>query len=201
VPEIITGESTSKGGGVYTTERGKRLQAFSIDWAWPFSNPEKPEKCLLREIPGFSVRRRRTNATAMFTMLCSRADTPWTPMATQSTSTKELRTVRLLWLWPAFGLYSSGRQRKFRTPPASAGVMKLVLAVFQFIFGSRHRHLSRVFTIKTTHVPRLLRLWTVIRLAGPACTMTARCFSGCPFGDESSPCTLKALDPVPAPQP
>ena len=26
--------------------------------------------------------------------------------------------------------------------------MKLFLAVFQFIFGCRHRHLSRVFTIK-----------------------------------------------------
>jgi hypothetical protein len=26
--------------------------------------------------------------------------------------------------------------------------MKLLLSVFQFIFGCRHRHLSRVFTIK-----------------------------------------------------
>lgn len=26
--------------------------------------------------------------------------------------------------------------------------MKLFLGVFQFIFGCRHRHLSRVFTIK-----------------------------------------------------
>jgi hypothetical protein len=26
--------------------------------------------------------------------------------------------------------------------------MKLLLAVFQFIFGCRHRHMSRVFTIK-----------------------------------------------------
>lgn len=26
--------------------------------------------------------------------------------------------------------------------------MKLVLGIFQFVFGCRHRHLSRVFTIK-----------------------------------------------------
>jgi hypothetical protein len=26
--------------------------------------------------------------------------------------------------------------------------MKVLLAVFQFVFGCRHRHLSRVFTIK-----------------------------------------------------
>jgi hypothetical protein len=39
----------------------------------------------------------------------------------------------------------AGRQWKLRTPPA--GFVKLP-AVFQFIFGCRHRHLSRTFTIK-----------------------------------------------------
>ena len=34
-----------------------------------------------------------------------------------------------------------------RTPSTSAGFVKL-LTLFQFIFGCRHRHLSRVFTIK-----------------------------------------------------
>jgi hypothetical protein len=39
-------------------------------------------------------------------------------------------------------------QWKLRAPPASTGFMKLLLAVFQFAFGCRPRHLSRVFTIK-----------------------------------------------------
>jgi beta-1,4-mannooligosaccharide phosphorylase len=39
-------------------------------------------------------------------------------------------------------------QWKLRAPPTSAGFMKLVLGIFQFVFGCRHRHLSRVLTIK-----------------------------------------------------
>jgi hypothetical protein len=35
-----------------------------------------------------------------------------------------------------------------RTAPAGAGLMKVLLNAFQFLFGCRHRHLSRVFTIK-----------------------------------------------------
>ena len=39
-------------------------------------------------------------------------------------------------------------QWKFRAPPAIAGCMKLLQTLFEFVFGCRHRHLSRVFTIK-----------------------------------------------------
>ena len=41
-----------------------------------------------------------------------------------------------------------GRERKLRTSPARAGFMKRLARLFQFIFGCRHRHLSRIFTIK-----------------------------------------------------
>ena len=42
----------------------------------------------------------------------------------------------------------AGHQRKLRTPPESRGFVKTLMEVFQSIFGCRHRHLSRVFTIK-----------------------------------------------------
>jgi hypothetical protein len=42
----------------------------------------------------------------------------------------------------------AGREWKLRTPTARAGFMKSLLWIFQFAFGCRHRHVSRVFTIK-----------------------------------------------------
>ena len=38
--------------------------------------------------------------------------------------------------------------------------MNLLPWIFQFVFGCRHRHTSRVFTIKTPNLPGLLRLRT-----------------------------------------
>jgi hypothetical protein len=56
--------------------------------------------------------------------------------------------------------------------------MKPLLWILQFVFGCRHRHQSRVFTIKKPHVQGLLRLWTGIRLAGCTRARTVGYFPG-----------------------
>jgi hypothetical protein len=42
----------------------------------------------------------------------------------------------------------AGGQWKLPTPTASAGLMKLLLRIYRFIFCCHHRQMSRVFTIK-----------------------------------------------------
>ena len=58
----------------------------------------------------------------------------------------------MIWLGEAWSIKLRGLFKippaKLRTPPACAGSVKPFLGVFQFIFGCRHRHMSRVFTIK-----------------------------------------------------
>ena len=89
---------TSEDGSCSITGCGIPLRAVCIDWAWPFSIWRIRKNVCCVEIRGFSVRKPSTSAMATLTMLCFPADTPWTPMATPSTSTTERPIVRLPWL-------------------------------------------------------------------------------------------------------
>src|SRR5258705_3407565 len=83
----------------------------------------------------------------------------------------------------------AGRQWKFRAAPASAGLMKALRWILQLAFGCRHRHLSRVFTIK--HRTYQVYFDCAQQFDLPDAHGPARFnpLSGRPLGDEASPCT------------
>src|ERR1700746_3879643 len=63
--------------------------------------------------------------------------------------TKSKEENRVLSVAPDQSVYEAiQKMAEHGTPPAVAGFMKALLALLQFVFGCRHRHLSRVFTIK-----------------------------------------------------
>ena len=77
-------------------------------WAWLCSSLRIRQSVYCEGIRGSLGPRPTTSVTATSMMLCSLADTRWTPMATASIFTTELLTARLPWLGPAFALYSIG---------------------------------------------------------------------------------------------
>src|SRR5258708_38705736 len=95
-------------GSFSTTECATLPRAVCIGWVWPSSISRIRKNACCEEARGSLGRRRRTNGRAMLTMLYSRADTRWTPMATRSMSITELRIARLPWLGPACDLCWTG---------------------------------------------------------------------------------------------
>jgi hypothetical protein len=65
--------------------------------------------------------------------------------------------------------------------------MKAWFDVFQFVFGCRHRHLSRVFTIKHRTYKVCFDCGREFDLPDASRTETVSRFSRRPFGDESRP--------------
>src|SRR5258708_1930296 len=95
-------------GSCSTTECATRPRGVCIGWVWPSSISRIRKNACCEEIRGSLGRRHRTNATATLTMLFSRADTRWTPMATLSTFTTGLRIARLPSLGRVFALCWTG---------------------------------------------------------------------------------------------
>jgi len=148
-------------------------------------------------------RKRRTSATETLTMSCFLAGTRWTPTVTRSTSITAPQIARLPWLGPACALYFNGWTRTEVANAASGRRMYEItyrdLSVSLWLPApSLEPHIYD----KTSHIQGLLRLWSGVRLAQPACAGTIRSFAAHSFGDQSPSCTLNRRVLVsPGPQP
>ena len=126
---------------------------------------------------GSLVRKLTTSATATSTMSYSPAETPWTPMATQSMFITERLIVQSPWLAQAFALCWSGSTRMDN---ANVGrerrIYEALRRIVQFAFECHHCDLSRVFTIQNRTYQVCFECGRKLITRGSRCIRRSRTF-------------------------